>query len=63
MSSSIIGNSTSIREIFERVRNQFSVMFRRKAFMWNFGVEGMDEMEFTESESNVSDLISEYEMY
>ena len=31
--------------------------------MWNFGCEGMDEMEFTESESNAGDLISEYEMY
>ena len=29
---------------------------------WSSG-EGLDEMEFTESESNVNDLISEYQMY
>ena len=25
--------------------------------------EGMDEMEFTESESNMNDLVSEYQQY
>lgn len=36
-------------------------MFRKKAFLhWYIG-EGMDEMEFTEAESNVNDLVCEYE--
>ncbi|RZC36798.1 hypothetical protein BDFB_012336 [Asbolus verrucosus] len=38
-------------------------MFRRKAFLhWYLG-EGMDELEFTEAESNLIDLISEYQQY
>jgi tubulin beta len=38
-------------------------MFRRKAFLhWYIG-EGMDETEFIECESNINDLISEYESY
>jgi tubulin beta len=33
MSSAFIGNSTSIKELFKRVSDQFSTMFRRKAFL------------------------------
>eukprot|EP01114_Cavostelium_apophysatum_P011073 TRINITY_DN2524_c0_g1_i1.p1 TRINITY_DN2524_c0_g1~~TRINITY_DN2524_c0_g1_i1.p1 ORF type:complete len:466 (-),score=113.81 TRINITY_DN2524_c0_g1_i1:50-1447(-) len=63
MSATIIGNSTSIQAVFRRVLDQFSPMFRRKAFLHWYIDEGMDEMEFVESESNVTDLISEYQQY
>jgi tubulin beta len=33
MSATFIGNSTSIQELFKRVGEQFSAMFRRKAFL------------------------------
>ncbi|XP_056850188.1 tubulin beta-1 chain-like [Raphanus sativus] len=46
-----------------RVSVQFTAMFRRKAFLhWYIG-EGMDEMEFTEAESNMNDLVSDYQQY
>ena len=104
------GNSTAIQEMFKRVSEQFTAMFRRKAFLhWYTGMscklqlitimhvyhlaacaaiiyeglvlwlscgqsvkltciclvagEGMDEMEFTEAESNMNDLVSEYQQY
>ncbi|OQR68296.1 beta-tubulin Cyca-2c-like [Tropilaelaps mercedesae] len=38
-------------------------MFRRKAFLHWYTDEGMDEMEFTEAESNMNDLISEYQQH
>ena len=38
-------------------------MFRRKAFLHWYTGEGMDEMEFTEAESNLMDLIAEYQQY
>lgn len=38
-------------------------MFRRKAFLHWYTGEGMDEMEFTEAESNMGDLINEYQQY
>ena len=88
------GNSTAIQEMFKRVSEQFTAMFRRKAFLhWYTGIipylvsllltvnsflvmhllflnvflvaagEGMDEMEFTEAESNMNDLVSEYQQY
>jgi tubulin beta len=36
-------------------------MFRRKAFLHWYTGEGMDEMEFTEAESNMQDLVAEYQ--
>ncbi|KAG8230663.1 hypothetical protein J437_LFUL010682 [Ladona fulva] len=63
MSSTFIGNTTAIQELFRRISEQFTSMFRRKAFLHWYTGEGMDEMEFTEAESNVYDLISEYQQY
>ena len=36
-------------------------MFRRKAFLHWYTGEGTDEMEFTEAESNLNDLVGEYQ--
>merc|ERR1712128_95066 len=63
MSATFIGNSTAIQELFKRVSGQFTAMFRRKAFLHWYTGEGMDEMEFTEAESNMNDLVSEYQQY
>jgi tubulin beta len=63
MSATFIGNSTSIQELFRRVMEQFSSMFKRKAFVHWYTEEGMDELEFSEAESNMIDLISEYQQY
>jgi len=63
MSATLLGNTTVISEIFRRIYEQFNAMWRRKAFVHYYSGEGMDEMEFTEAESNVLDLISEYENY
>ncbi|KAI9598425.1 alpha-beta tubulin [Syncephalis fuscata] len=63
MSSTFIGNTTAIQEMFKRVVDQFNAMFRRKAFLHWYTDEGMDQMEFTEARSNMNDLISEYQQY
>merc|ERR1719265_2155624 len=63
MSSTFVGNSTSIQEMFKRIAEQFTAMFRRKAFLHWYTGEGMDEKEFTEAESNMNDLVSEYQQY
>ena len=45
----------------------FSVFFSHQKKLlttnWFFLFEGMDEMEFTEAESNMNDLVSEYQQY
>jgi len=63
MSSTFIGNSTAIQDLFKRINDQFTAMFRRKAYLHWYTGEGMDEMEFTEAESNMNDLVSEYQQY
>jgi tubulin beta len=63
MASTFIGNTTAIQSIFKRMAEQFVAMFRRKAFLHWYTGEGMDEMEFTEAESNMNDLVSEYQQY
>lgn len=44
MSSTFIGNSTCIQEIFKRISEQFTVMFRRKAFLHWYTGEGKHVM-------------------
>merc|ERR1712188_352012 len=63
MSVCFVGNTTAIQEMFKRVAEYFTGMFRRKAFLHWYTGEGMDEMEFTEAESNMNDLVSEYQQY
>ncbi|EFA11292.1 tubulin beta chain [Tribolium castaneum] len=63
ISSTFIANTTAIQELFKRIQEQFSAMFRRKAYVHWYQAEGMDLQEFTEAESNLNDLISEYQQY
>ena len=45
---------TATPPLCRRVSEQFTAMFRRKAFLHWYTGEGMDEMEFTEAESNMN---------
>lgn len=57
----MIGNNTSYKELLSRTVEQFSAMFKRRAFVHWYSAEGMDDMEFSEACSNVEDLIAEYQ--
>nr|XP_055091074.1 tubulin beta-8 chain-like isoform X2 [Symphalangus syndactylus] len=61
MSATFIGNNTAIQEVFKRVSEQFTAMFRHKAFVHWYTSEGMDETEFAEADSDINDLVSEYQ--
>ena len=40
MAATFVGNSTAIQEMFKRVSEQFTAMFRRKAFLhWYTGAQ------------------------
>ncbi|KAJ7440078.1 hypothetical protein B0H11DRAFT_1720504, partial [Mycena galericulata] len=63
-----LSNSTSIQELFQRTRETFSAMYKRRAFLhcWDLSLlsrddaytgEGMDLMEFSEAESNSQNLM------
>lgn len=53
-------NDASFGKRIEMYLEQFSKLLRKKAYIWHFLQEGMDEMEFTEAESNLNDLSWEY---
>ncbi|KAM8920016.1 tubulin beta-1 chain isoform 5-T5 [Lycaon pictus] len=61
MAATFMGNSTAVQELFSRVAEHFSAMFRRRAFVHWYTSEGMDVGEFAEAESNIHDLVSEYQ--
>jgi hypothetical protein len=45
MAVTFLGNSTAIWELFKHVSDQFTAMFKRKAFLHWYTQEGMDKME------------------
>ncbi|XP_012867411.1 PREDICTED: tubulin beta chain-like, partial [Dipodomys ordii] len=63
MSATFIGNNMAIQENFTRISEQFTTMFQSKALLHWYTGKGMDEMEFTEAESNINDLVSEYQLF
>jgi tubulin beta len=63
ISGTFLGNNTVIHEILKRVSSQFSLMFKRKAFLHWFTAEGMEENEFTDAHADLLDLVSEYQQY
>ena len=63
LSGTFISNSTAIQALFNRILDQFTAMYRRKAFLHWYTGEGMDELEFSEAASNMTDLVSEYQQY
>lgn len=63
MAATSLSNTTAIQEPLKRIAEAFGAMFKRKAHVhWYIG-EGMDESEFSEAESNLNDLVSEYQQY
>ncbi len=57
----LISNTTAFLEMLKRLAEQFTLLFRRKTFLHWYTGEGMDEMEFTEAESQLSDLVTYYQ--
>jgi tubulin beta len=61
--STLLGNCTAMKQLFKRVLEQFSALYQVKAYLHWYTGEGMDEMEFQEAESNLTDLVAEYDQY
>ena len=49
--------------MFKRIFEKFTAMFRRKVLLHRYISEEMDGMQFTEAESNINNLVSEYQQY
>lgn len=63
MAGTFIGNSTAIQEMFKRVQSQFTLMFKRKAFLHWYTQEGIEDQKFMDCESAMIDLVKEYNNY
>ncbi|GKV29656.1 hypothetical protein SLEP1_g38561 [Rubroshorea leprosula] len=62
MASAFIWNSTSIQEMFRRVSEQFTAMFRRKAFLRWYTGEGMDDRDGDVTDDEEGEYEEEKEM-
>merc|ERR1711959_618884 len=61
LSCTFVANTTALKNMFQRLSQQFTALYKRKAFLHWYKGEGMDEMEFQEADKNVVDLITEYQ--
>ncbi len=61
MSGTYLANSTAILHVLQRLDQHFTALFRRKAFLFHYANDGLDEIELTEAQCNVQDLITEYQ--
>ncbi len=49
--------------MFKHTADEFCKLYRRKAYVHWYTESGMDQMEFTEAQSNFNDIINEYHGY
>jgi tubulin beta len=61
LSSVIIRNSSSICNYLKWLAKQFSIFHSKKFYLHLYLQHGMDEMEFLEAQTDLNDLIIEYE--
>lgn len=59
----VLLNATQNIQWLKKLTEHFTAQIRRRAFLSHYLALGMDDMEFTEAESNCNDLISEYIPY
>lgn len=59
MSSTFLGNFTSIMEPFKQMSEKCQAQFKRKAFLHSYTSEGMEENEFKDAMDNIDKLVNE----
>ena len=48
LTATFIANNTAMQDVFRRIRDQYIKMFRRKAFVHWYTMEGLEELQFIE---------------
>lgn len=61
--ATFLANSTAINVMLQRVHNQFSAMFDKRAYLHWYEAEGMEASAFEEAKTSVADLIDAYQEY
>jgi tubulin beta len=54
--------TVGVAQIMQKVSEEFCGLYRKNAFLHQYTSSGMDPMEFTEAESNLNDMLSEYSL-
>merc|ERR1712232_886109 len=57
------GNPDAVQKTWAAVEGKKPEVFRKRGFLYWYTGKEMDAMEFTEAESNMNDLVSEYQQY
>jgi tubulin beta len=60
--ATFIGNSVMMATVLKRQSEKFFAMFQKKAFVHWYTAEGVEEAELTEADSNIRDLVSDYQL-
>jgi tubulin beta len=58
-----VGNNTGVQKMFRRISDQFTTMFKKRAFIHWYTDHGVEEEEFNEAVANMTDLEDEYQQY
>ncbi|CAI2370060.1 unnamed protein product [Moneuplotes crassus] len=61
LSGSLHLNSTSINEMFRRIKMLHKDLYSKQKFMFNYRAEGLENQEMEDAYSNLVDLIQEYQ--
>eukprot|EP00347_Sterkiella_histriomuscorum_P020546 403337394 len=61
--AAFFGTSTAIQAPLKRLSEDYYRLFRRRAYLYKYFESGMEEMDFTEKENNLLDIISEYQPF
>ncbi|RZF46606.1 hypothetical protein LSTR_LSTR002938 [Laodelphax striatellus] len=55
-----LANNTAVKDAWNRIRKKFNMMYQKRAFVFWYVGEGMEESEFAEARDNVHALEEEY---
>lgn len=57
----LVANTTAISDKWEKINNDFNSLYEKRRYIHSYICEGMEQLEFKEAQSDLIELLSEYE--